>query len=244
MKHAGNFLELFTLVWGVAAACRSVRARSSTIPSPGSGGHNIKGIKTQYQQRMQPADFWTTQWGKLLRNSEVRVPGSKVHKEFVAEFRVPFSIFEDIVQDCRGQEWTRSSTCSGKRKRGRPSLPLESKILGCLYRLGSGCLSRTVGRLFGSSNTVADRFFLDFCAFYAQKYGEECVVPATDQERRDVEEVYAQMGFPGCLGDWCPGEDLVLPTLAIADTTIIKWNLEGIGNVNFPKGRISTFGNL
>ena len=200
MQHAGKFMQLFSMVLGVSSACRTAAFRTSPTPSPGSGGHNIKGDKAPYQQRMQPSAFWQTEWGKLLRNPAVNQPGSRVHKEFISEFRVPFSIFEDIVKDCTDQEWTRSSTGRGKKKRGRPSLPLESKILGCLYRLGSGCLPRTQGRLFGSSHTVADQFFLDFCAFYAQKYGEECVVPATEAERRDVEEVYAKMGFPGCLG--------------------------------------------
>lgn len=200
MQHAGKFMQLCSMVLGVSSACRSATSRTSSTPSPGSGGHNIKGYKASYQQRMQPSAFWQTEWGKLLRNPSVNPPGSKVHKEFISEFGVPFSIFEDIVQDCKDQKWTRSSTALGKKKVGRPSLPLESKILGCLYRLGSGCLPRTQGRLFGSSRTVADQFFLDFCAFYAQKYGEECVVPATEAERQDVEEMYAKMGFPGCLG--------------------------------------------
>ena len=201
MKHSASLLELFTLVWGSSLACKSAaRTRSSASAFPGSGGHNFKGDNQPYQQRMQLADFWTTEWGRLLRNPAVRQPGTKEHQEFVAEFRVPFSIFEEIINDCHGQKWTRTSTRKGKRIRGRPSLPFKSKVLGFLYRLGSGCLPSSVVRLFGSSNTVADKFFLDFCAFYAQKYGETCQVPATEAERRDVEEVYAKMGFPGCLG--------------------------------------------
>lgn len=201
MNQAALFLELFTLVWGVSAACKSAaRTRPSATASPGSGGHNFQDDKQPYKQRMQPADFWMTEWGRLLRNPDVREPGTKEHKEFVAEFRVPFSIFEEIINDCHGQKWTRCSTRKGKRIRGRPSLPLESKVLGCLYRLGSGCLPRTVARLFGSSAATANTFFLDFCAFYAQQYGETCRVPVTEAERRDLEEVYAKMGFPGCLG--------------------------------------------
>jgi len=41
---------------------------------------------------MEPSAFWQTEWGKLLRNTAVNQPGSRVHKEFIAEFRVPFSV--------------------------------------------------------------------------------------------------------------------------------------------------------
>jgi len=93
MQHAGKFMQLFIMVLGVSHACRSTASRTSSIPSPGSGGHNIKGDKAPYQQRMEPSAVWQTEWGKLLRNPAVNQIGSRVHKEFIAEFRVPFIIF-------------------------------------------------------------------------------------------------------------------------------------------------------
>ena len=77
--------------------------------------------------------------------------------QFEVEFRVPYSIFEEIVQDARDQAWARSSVKKGKKMRGRPSMPLEAKILSCLYRLGCGCLARTQASLFGLSKSHADK---------------------------------------------------------------------------------------
>jgi hypothetical protein len=149
---------------------------------------------------MTAEDFVATnQYGRMISDPRTADPSTKQHRMFVAEFRVPYAVFQEILEDCRGLGWSGSTAarCGGV---GRPGLPLEAKVLSALYRLGTGCIARTQGALFGMSPSCAQRFFLDFCAHNAQNSQHECTVPSTVREMQRVERVYAKMGFPGCLG--------------------------------------------
>jgi hypothetical protein len=197
----GRLLHLFNIVLCADKAHRAARrAAYRAVSRPGSGGHNFLGTKGAYKRVMTPEQFWLSDWGSMIRDPDVSNPGSRAHRKFELEFRVPYAIFKDIVHDARDQAWARSSTKKGRKCRGRPCMPLEAKVLSCLYRLGCGCLARTQASLFGMSPSCAQQVFKDFCAWYAQKYYDECTVPETEQECRDVEEIYAKLGFPGCLG--------------------------------------------
>jgi len=181
--------------------CRRLR-RQERREGPGRGGHNSAGKRVGgYEYHGSPDHHDASWYGKLLSKSDqLEDPSSKAHKEFVAEFRVPYDLYCTILEDCRGQQWAKAPHSPRKKKQGRPSSPLEYKVLGALYRLGSGCLNRTTARMFSMSPSMTDIFFKDFCAWYAQKYETECTAPATEDEIRAVEEVYSKMGFPGCVG--------------------------------------------
>ncbi len=119
-----------------------------------------------------------------------------MNKEFEREVRVPYPLFKDIVNRVRDQPWTRHKEEDGQR--GRPSvMPIEFKVLMTLYRLGAGCLSHTVVKLFLMVITTGDTFFKDFCEFYAKRYHECCNVTETEPEQKHVEKVYSRMGLHG-----------------------------------------------
>ena len=50
------------------------------------------------------------------------------------------------------------------------------------------------------SASLSDQFFKDFSAHCAQKYEEYCRPPTSEEEIREVEEVYSKAGLPGCVG--------------------------------------------
>ena len=204
--QGGQFLQLvhlFGMMYSADAAMRqSARQLRLTQQShrPGSGGHN-QTLRRSTKPKLKPAEYWThTDWGRMISDSRTADPHTMEHKDFETEFRIPYAVFDEAVQSCEGEDWTRSSTRSGKKTRGKPCIPLEFKVLACFYRLGAGGIARTTSRTFNISRSLSQRFFKDFCAHYAQKYHETCRVPSTESEMRHIEDVYARMGFPGCLG--------------------------------------------
>jgi hypothetical protein len=166
----------------------------------GSGAHNITETKNAYEPSLSPERFLAeNQFGKMIADPMTADPASRQHRKFVSEFRVPFAVYTQILKDCRGSAWS-GSTAGRGGVGGRPGLALEAKVLSALYRLGTGCVARTPGSLFGMIPSTAQCFFLDFCAHLSQRYQDECSVPGTDDEMKHIENVYARMGFPGCLG--------------------------------------------
>ena len=170
-------------------------------PGPGRGGHNSIGARDGYKKTASEDNVHATAWyGILLREPTISDPTSKTHQEFVSEFRVPYQVFVEIVEGCQGMHWAKTFTATRKKRRGTPPTPIEVKVLSALYRLGSGSIPRTISRLFNISTSLNDQFFKDFCAHYAQKYEEYCRPPSSDDEIREVEEVYSKMGLPWCVG--------------------------------------------
>jgi hypothetical protein len=167
----------------------------------GRGGHNkTEGeVKADYET-YTAEDYARSSWGKMLRKLEDNPLDVKVNKDFVYDFRVPYTMFLEIVNRVKDEPWARNHVPDPglPRPRGRPShVPIEFKVMMALYRLGSGCLPRTACKLFLMTRSYSDEFFKKFCSFYAQLYHDFCTVPSTHQEMQDVESVYRRMGLPG-----------------------------------------------
>ena len=138
-------------------------------------------VKTAYSTYTKE-DYDRSVWGKLVRQLEDNPLDMKLNRDFVCDFRVPYTMFKDIVNRVRDEAWARNhvSDPGFPRPKGRPShVPIEFKVMMDLYRLGSVCLPRTDRKLFLMTRSYADKFFKDFCSHYAQVYHECCKVPNT-----------------------------------------------------------------
>ena len=205
LEKLRQLVQLVGLVVGVSQAVQRLRrhANASTARTRvGSGGHNIHEPKDAYNRSLTAAEFLAeNKYGKMIADPRTAEPGSKQHRMFVAQFRVPYAVFQDIVEDCRGSRWSGSTAGRGLGV-GRPGVSLEAKVLSALYRLGTGCIARTQADLFGLRPSCAQQFFLDFCAHQSRNFKQESTAPdpESDAELTKIERVYAKMGFPGCLG--------------------------------------------
>ena len=134
--------QLVTLVVGASRALHRLGRHMNAGTARtrvGSGGHNITETKDAYRPSMTAEDFVATnQYGRMISDPRTADPSTKQHRMFVAEFRVPYAVFQEILEDCRGLGWSGSTAarCGGV---GRPGLPLEAKVLSALYRLGTTC---------------------------------------------------------------------------------------------------------
>jgi len=82
-------------------------------------------------------------------------------------------------------------------------MPMEFKVSMTLYRLGVGCLSRTVAKLFLMVSTTGDTFFKDFCEFYAKRYHECCNVTETDRNKNMLSKFIPGWVYTVCVVS-CP----------------------------------------
>ena len=66
--------------------CRLLKKKNAK-KGPRPGGSNKKGRK----------DYWKSVWGVMLQEPGLQVPGSEERRAFQRRFRVPYSIFTQIV---------------------------------------------------------------------------------------------------------------------------------------------------
>ena len=69
-------------------------------------------------------DYWSSMWGTMLRDGELKTPGSDTQKMFVRRFRVPYSLFMRLVVWAKG--WHEKSATDAA---GRPRCSKELKVV-------------------------------------------------------------------------------------------------------------------
>jgi hypothetical protein len=133
-----------------------------------------------------------------IHNPRTKDPSdAKGGKLFRLRFRVPFPLFQRLVDMTRANNWfTEKKDCAG-----RLAAPLELKILGVLRVLGRGYCFDGIEELSFISREVNRTFFHTWCELFSKKYFSiYCNPPSTKEEIDRTMEVYNRLGFPGCIG--------------------------------------------
>lgn len=137
-------------------------------------------------------------WGRMLLNERIKDPADrKGGKLFRLRFRVPYPLFEKMVEMTRESGWfTEAPNCTGI-----PGAPLELKILAVLRVLGRGYCFDGVEELSLISAESLRVFFRKFVLLFSQEYfSKYCGHPKTPEEIQKVMGVFTQLGLPGCIG--------------------------------------------
>ena len=149
--------------------------------------------------RRTTEELWDTVWGKRISVCREDIstggvnPYSRVQAEFRADFRVPFTFFEEIVVECKeAQIFT-----TGYK---RPTIPDEFKVLTVLRILGRNYVAASVKEILGCGMSTINVWFKRFCKRYSDYYYSKYVYIPTGAALNEVEKVYRWMGFPGCVG--------------------------------------------
>jgi Plant transposon protein len=156
--------------------------------------------KNYYKHRRseERPDYAQSCWGRMLDNPRTQDPSdAKGGKLFRLRFRVPFPLFECLVQMTRVNAWFSER----KDAAGRSAAPLELKILGVLRVLGRGYCFDGIEELCFISREVIRTFFHAWCERFSKKYFPiYCNPPTTQEEIQRTLAVYNRLGFPGCIG--------------------------------------------
>ena len=105
-------------------------------------------------------ELWDTVWGNRISLCREDIstggvnPYSRVQAEFRADFRVPFSLFEEIVEECKeAQIFT-----TGYK---RPTIPDEFKVLTVLRILGRNYVAASVKEILGCGMSTINVWFVN-----------------------------------------------------------------------------------
>ena len=148
-------------------------------------------------------DFWQTQWGQLISHPDVQNIRTRIGKRFRRRFRLPFPLFEHLVNICKAKNIFNMTYES--------RIPIEAKVLACLRILGrdhsADDINSDTGGMIGES--TANYIFHQFVEGMAKfVYPNFVNLPQGDELQR-VMSTYARLGLPGSMGS--------------IDCTRVKW---------------------
>ena len=155
-------------------------------------------LKRPFKRRLcyEKLNYNTTNWALMLMAGRCKSPISKDARLFRRRFRVPHAIFQQIVSLTREKMWYKETDGIG-----RPSAPLELKILGVLRVLGRGMCFDGIAELTNISEEAIRVFFHSFCRNFANElFSTYCKSPDTNEEIKKITDVYEKLGLPGCVG--------------------------------------------
>jgi hypothetical protein len=133
----------------------------------------------------------------MLQEEDVKDPLSRAGKTFRNRFRVPYPVFEQLLEMANEISLGDKTTdCCGKE-----AIPLELKVLGVLRVLGRATCFDGIDELTKTSAEVHRVFFHEFCKKFAARYFKEYVcAPQSEEAIRKATGIYERLGLPGALG--------------------------------------------
>ncbi len=148
--------------------------------------------------------LWDSTWGQFLKNPETRDPRSFSGKKWITRFRVPFPVYETIVEMCE-----RDNVFEIKRTL-IISIPVPFRVLVSLRILAKNHDCDTMCELSLIGASTCHSIFQKFVTNFVRNYFHQLVNIPQGEELKAVMEVYKIMGFNGCIGS--------------VDCTHIHWN--------------------
>lgn len=176
-----------------------------------------RGFYTNRKEKV--TDWWASSWGKLLKSSDVEDPNSYAGRMFRRRFRLPFRLFQHLVEACKAGEVFGGDFNAANEA----SVPVEIKVLGALRTLGRGTLHDDVAEMTGASLELHRQAFVKFISFIAKDFREEWIRVPEGEDLEKVMKEYTLMGFPGAIGSM--------------DATHVHWNRCPSGAKNMHNGK-------
>jgi hypothetical protein len=151
-----------------------------------------------YKGNENPWEY--VKWLKMIKRPEISNPATYSGKWFRRKFRIPFPVFQRLVQMCRDTQepvFCYNERCVG----GQFSTPLELKILSVLRMVAAGLWYEDAAEQsqYMSEPTIRS-FFKSFMRIFRQYYEKECIHPLEGDEFIRSNKVYSALGLPGAVG--------------------------------------------
>jgi len=136
-------------------------------------------------------DFDKTPWGILINDNSVKDPESKLGKVFRRRFRVPFILFEYLL------ELSLKYNLFGIIK---TTIPIKYKLLAILRTLGRGECLDTIEELSLISRSTINKSLHIWCYNFVKYLKPEFLYVPEGEELRRLMEVYDRLGLTGAVG--------------------------------------------
>ena len=126
-------------------------------------------------EKMRRIDYNMSAWGKLIRHPNVKDASSYHGKLFRRRFRVPFPVFEHLVDVC--EEY---NIFEVKRK-DKVLIPIAIKLLCCLRMLGRGNCADDIAEMAQVGESTVNSIFKIFCRNF-RKVMQPIHIPTPDDD--------------------------------------------------------------
>lgn len=172
----------------------------------------------ELREEFNDIDYTKTSWGLLIRSPLVRFPDNRHGKLFRRRFRLPFQLFEILVDLCKEMNVFEVKVVS------RVKIPVEIKLLCCLRVLGRDECFCTIEEMSDVPEKTVWWFFKIFIVNFPKCLKNEVLRPPREgDELEKVMNVYKKMGFPGAVGS--------------VDATHIRWHMCPVEKVHLAQGK-------
>lgn len=155
----------------------------------------IKKHRKVYPRKDPKTTTWYTDY-VMNNGGTFSNPDHRDGKLFRLRFRVPYSKYQWMVDECRREGWWVENPDAFDR----PGAPIELLILGTLRLLGRGWVFDDIYEATRISIPVLRAFYHKFTKHYATDLREEWIRAPTDEEVEETMRLYEQSGFPGAIG--------------------------------------------
>ena len=145
-------------------------------------------------------DYANSTWARQMVHPNIHRPYTKEGASFRRRFRIPFPLFQRLVNIVQNEKWD-GIICSPLNRAGKQSAPLHLKILAWLRVLGRGECFDSCSELTGISQETLRVFFHKFSAAFVNRFYSTYVhSPCEGHDLDRVLSEYKDVGFPGCVG--------------------------------------------
>jgi hypothetical protein len=150
-------------------------------------------------------DYKDTAWGRMLLHERINDPTHRDGKRFQRRFGVTYKIFFEVSEAAK--DWTLASEDGvvywkadpgATDAFGKPTVPLNLKILGVFRMLSKGVAFDAISELAGLHESTMHAFFHPFIRKFNDVYKAKWISgPATAEEAEQDMAIYARLGMPG-----------------------------------------------
>jgi hypothetical protein len=151
------------------------------------------------------ANYWDSEWGRLLQDPRVYNLKSKAALRFKRRFRVNIYMFDQILHMCFDRYIFHGINPHGN------CIDIEFKVLICLRKLGRYEVDDTSSELSYVGESTIRELFEKFVTNFSKEFYTAYVNVPSGDKLKQVMEVYRKLGVPGCIGS--------------LDCTHIFWNM-------------------
>jgi hypothetical protein len=179
----------FVSMASTIAAASVTSSRSSAVSAASSYERKVR------DKTIPRRDYRASVWWQALQDPNTKDPQTKAGKKFRLRFRVPFPLFQELV--ALAKVWFPQADTDIV---GRPSVPIELKVLCWLRVLGRGSCFDDCEECTGADEETLRTFFHKFSSRFAKEKFREYVKPPTElSEIHAAESIYSRLGLPGCI---------------------------------------------
>ena len=143
--------------------------------------------RKEYVSQGRAKDLSYSVWGRMLQHPELANAGSWVSRKFRRRFRVPYSMFLEIVEECKEHNVFGIPVRKSK-------ILIEYKVLSCLKILGRDLCCDEIDEALNIAESTVNKFFKQFVYNFANALFDKYVHVPEGAELDAVQEVYSIIG--------------------------------------------------